>query len=142
MFFSSFFFLDITFFSEFFHKLRLQLGWVGSQQNANQCKLRVCRSLWKCLRLQKILLFLICMPDILRNFQKSLYFLLSTFEFLCPLIAQNLLDHIIVDLHQGDSKIEFVQKFWKKISDFAFCHFAPLFFGGGGVGTWNANVIT
>ena len=23
-----------------FHKLRLQLGWVGSQQNANQCKLR------------------------------------------------------------------------------------------------------
>ena len=38
-----------------FHKLRLQLGWVGSQQNANLCKLRVRRSFWKCLRLQKIL---------------------------------------------------------------------------------------
>ena len=40
-----------------FHKLRLQLGWVGSQQNANQCKLRVRRSFWKCLRLQKSYFF-------------------------------------------------------------------------------------
>ena len=43
------------------HKLRLQLGWVGNQQNANLCKLRVRRvrrSFWKCLRLQKIPFFL------------------------------------------------------------------------------------
>ena len=42
------------------HKLRLQLGWVGSQQNANLCKLRVRRvrgSFWKCLPLQKISFF-------------------------------------------------------------------------------------
>ena len=60
------------------------LRYVGPFENVYVCK--------------KTLFFLICMSDILGNFQKAIYFFLSTFEFLFPSIAQNLLDHVIVDL--------------------------------------------
>jgi hypothetical protein len=77
-----------------FHKLRLQLGWVGSRQNANLCKLRVRRNVGPCENVYVCKKFHLFPKLYLGNHYISYY---STFEYsLCLVQKEAILIFLVI----------------------------------------------
>ena len=116
-----------------------------SQQNANQCKLGVRGSCWKCLRLQKILILLICNArfkwDKLLNVKSQMptapeyAFKEKSTKYCLPPLRTIYFQTFQCETTCTTSRWprNWICRIFLKISPF--CHFGPPFFedGGGGV---------